>query len=85
LGMSDIPMCRGGFASADKPSKEPSKQTHCPICSGFAALQFAVEGSAGTVLALAELGSPTFDSTEHHLAPASARAPQSRGPPSLLG
>jgi hypothetical protein len=84
LGTSAIPMCRGGLGRADQPTKEPSKPTHCPICSGYAALHFAVEGSAGAVLALSELGSLTFDSTEDRLAPVLARAPQSRGPPSLL-
>jgi hypothetical protein len=84
LGTDAIPMCRGGLGRADQPTKEPSKPTHCPICSGYAALHFAVEGSAGAVLALSELGSLTFDSTEDHLAPALARVPQSRGPPSLL-
>ena len=72
----------GGSDRADQPAKEPSKQTHCPICSGYAALQFAVEGSAGAVLALPELGSLTFDSSQDHLAPALVHVPQSCGPPS---
>ena len=84
LGTSAIPICRGGLGRTDQPTREPSKQTHCPICSGYAALQFALEGSGVALPLPPEPGSVLFDRTDDNLIVAPAPAPQSRGPPSLL-
>jgi hypothetical protein len=85
LGTSANPICHGDSTPAGEPSKDssPSKQTHCPICSGFAALQFALAGSAMALLVQPESGSALLDGTGDHLTDALVHAPQSRGPPLL--
>jgi hypothetical protein len=59
----------------------PAKKTHCPICSGFAALQLALAGGAIDVVAPSELRDTARHCTHEDLASINLRAPQSRGPP----
>ena len=85
-GLSEPPCHQNATAEPGRDTKapEPSKpRTHCPICSGFAALQLAVADTAIAMHALPELGSTHFAGTDHRLADALVLAPQIRGPPSL--
>ena len=83
LGTSTMPLCHGEAIPAGEPSKNsrPSKQTHCPICSGFAALQLAVAGAAVVVAAPPDASIVLADGTQDHLTDTLLHAPQSRGPP----
>jgi hypothetical protein len=84
LAGRDVPMCHRDAATPVDPAKpeQPTKQTHCPICNGFAALQFAV---AGTPIALPlppQVTGKHALGSEDHLTDALVLAAQSRGPPS---
>ena len=59
----------------------PANKTHCPICSGFAALQLTLVGAAIDVVAPPEAGDSVRHCTRDDLASIFLRAPQSRGPP----
>jgi hypothetical protein len=82
LAANPVPICHTEAPGDPAKPAQPAKQTHCPICSGFAALQFAL-ASASIEL---PLPSPTSGKhafgTDDHLADALVQAPQSRGPPS---
>ncbi len=83
LATSTIPICHRDAAPISNPAKpeQPAKQTHCPICNGFAALQFALAGAPiSLVLPPRPSGKLSFG-TEDHLADALVQAAQSRGPP----
>jgi hypothetical protein len=83
LGTSAIPLCHGEATPASDPAKNsrPSKQTHCPICSGFAALQLAAAGATVVVATPPAATIVLADGTQDHLTDALRHAPQSRGPP----
>jgi hypothetical protein len=61
---------------------EPSKQrTHCPICSGFAALHLAMQPPTNALAVTVDAGALLLPAAEDDLADAAVPAPQSRGPP----
>ena len=79
---STVPICHTEAPGDPAKPAQPAKQTHCPICNGFAALQFTLAGaSIALVLPTQTSGKHVFG-TEDHLADAVVRAAQSRGPPS---
>jgi hypothetical protein len=86
LALGATPICHGDAAPSTVPSKgpHPAKPTHCPICNGFAALQFALAGTATAMVLPPESGSAATAGSEDHLADALVPAPQSRGPPFRL-
>lgn len=59
----------------------PSNKSHCPICSGFAALQLTLAGAAIDVATPPEAGSILPHCRLGDLASIKLPAPQSRGPP----
>ena len=59
----------------------PAGKTHCPICTGFAALPLALASPAIALPAPPELGAARFNVTQRHLAALPVPAPQSRAPP----
>jgi hypothetical protein len=75
------PMCRS--TPADSQQKPGAPKTHCPICSGFAALQFALAGAWIAVVLPTDASVVHPDGTQDHLTAIAVRAPQSRGPPLL--
>jgi len=83
-GIFAAPMCHSEAAAANP---EPAKgkpagpKTHCPICSGFAAFQLALAGTAIAVLVPPDTSAVLLDGTRDHLASITLRTPQSRGPP----
>jgi hypothetical protein len=85
LGTSAMPLCHGDSTPAGEPSKNssPSKQTHCPICSGFAALQFALANPGIVAVVSPEAGDVVTGIAQDNLTAATVPAPQSRGPPFL--
>jgi hypothetical protein len=77
-----VPICHAEAPGDPSKPAQPTKQTHCPICNGFAALQFAV---AGTPIALPlppQVTGKHALGSEDHLTDALVLAAQSRGPPS---
>ncbi len=76
------PMCHS--TPADSQQKPGAPKTHCPICSGFAALHFALAGAWITIAVPTTAGAVLADGTQEHLTAIAVRTPQSRGPPSLL-
>ncbi len=88
--ISAATLCHNVSAAPNsEPSKgaKPASKTHCPICSGFAALQLALAGAAMPMLVPPESGSALFDGTDDHLADApGARAakPRPSPPPHLI-
>lgn len=77
------PMCHS-ISAADSQQKPGTPKTHCPICGGFAALQFALAGAWIAVVLPTDTGAVLADGTQAHLTAIAVRAPQSRGPPPLL-
>jgi hypothetical protein len=59
----------------------PANKTHCPICSGFAALHLTLSGAAIDIVTPPEAGDSVRHCTHDDLASIYLRAPQSRGPP----
>ena len=79
---STVPICHTDVPGDPAKPAQPAKQTHCPICNGFAALQFALAGAPIALpLPPQVAGKHTFGS-EDHLTDALVLAAQSRGPPS---
>ncbi len=78
---STVPICHTEAPGDPAKPGQPAKQTHCPICSGFAALQFALAGSPIALILPAQISGKHAFGTEDNLAEAAVRAPQSRGPP----
>ncbi len=76
-----VPICHAEPLGNPAKPAQPAKQTHCPICNGFAALQLAL-ASAPIALPLPPhvTGKHVFGS-EDHLTDALVLAAQSRGPP----
>ena len=75
--------CHKVAVSDPAPGTKPSKRSHCPICSGFAALQLAVAGTVAIIPAGPEATLPTAILAEHDLADVPLSAPHNRGPPLL--
>jgi hypothetical protein len=82
-GLSEPPCHQGaGMAIPGAKAPEPSKQrTHCPICSGFAALHLAVSPPTNALAVTVDAGALLPPAAEDDLADAAVPAPQSRGPP----
>lgn len=83
-GLSEPPCHQSAAAMAGQGTKapEPSKQrTHCPICSGFAALHLAVQPPTNALAVTVDAGALLLPAAEDDLADAAVPAPQSRGPP----
>jgi hypothetical protein len=59
----------------------PTGKTHCPICTGFAALHLTLASPAIALPAPPELGAARFNAAQRHLAALPVPAPQSRAPP----
>jgi hypothetical protein len=76
------PMCHS--TTTDGQQKPGAPKTHCPICSGFAALQFALAGAWVTLAVPTSSSAVLADGTQEHLTAIAVRAPQSRGPPPPL-
>jgi hypothetical protein len=84
LGLTAELPCHNVSASPHgEPSKgsAPSNKTHCPICSGFAALQLTLAGAAIDAVTPPEAGSILRDWTLGDLASIELPTPKSRGPP----
>jgi hypothetical protein len=80
---AELPCHNFSAAPNGEPSKgsAPANKTHCPICSGFAALQLTLAGAGIYVVTPPEAGSFVHHCTHDDLASIKLRAPQSRGPP----
>ncbi len=78
------PICHSQAPGDRGKPAQPAKQTHCPICSGFAALQFALAGASVALVLPLQAGDKYAFGTEGHVADASVQSPQSRGPPSSV-
>ena len=83
LGMSALAPCHREAAPPGDTSKpsQPAKQTHCPICNGFAALPIAMGGPVMALIAPPAAPGTLVHGIEDQFAGALVRAPQSRGPP----
>jgi hypothetical protein len=85
LGITSAAPCHDASAATkNKQSSKgsaPSNKSHCPICSGFAALQLTLAGAAIDVVTPPEAGDILHQCTLEQLAGTKLRAPQSRGPP----
>ena len=85
LGITSAAPCHDASAATknEQSSKgsAPSNKSHCPICSGFAALQLTLAGAAIDAVTPPEAGSFVHHCTHDDLASIKLRAPQSRGPP----
>jgi hypothetical protein len=84
LGITaELPCHNFSAAPNGEPSKgsTPANKTHCPICSGFAALQLTLAGAAIDTVTSPEAGDIPHQCTLEQLAGIRLRAPQSRGPP----
>src|SRR5262249_27645890 len=66
LAASTVPICHTEAPGDPAKPAQPAKQTHCPICSGFAALQFAL-ASASIALPLPSQvsGKHAFGAADH--------------------
>ena len=84
LGKSFEPPCHQASAAGDDAkTPQPAKpRTHCPICNGFAAFHFAAPAPATFLLASPAVRAVIPHMVEGSLVGVTARAPQSRGPPS---
>jgi hypothetical protein len=61
---------------------QPAKpKSHCPICNGFAALQFALASTATFAVAPPDMGTIVHHVGYVQLVSVALRAPQNRGPP----
>jgi hypothetical protein len=83
VGTSIIPICHREATGEPAKPAQPTKQTHCPICNGFAAPQLALTSPPISLSLPTELVGKLLHSTEADLAEASGLTPHNRGPPSL--
>jgi hypothetical protein len=81
IAASTAPICHTEASGDPAKPAQPAKQTHCPICSGFAALQFALAGASVALPLPPQASGKHTLGTEDHLADALVQAAQSRGPP----
>jgi hypothetical protein len=81
LSTSAVPICHTEAPGDPAKPAQPTKQTHCPICNGFAALQFALAGASIALVLPAQPSGKHAFGAEDHLADAVVQAAQSRGPP----
>jgi hypothetical protein len=83
LGKSFEPPCHQVSAAGDngKTPKPAKPRTHCPICNGFAAFQFAAPALASFQFDRAILHAALPRLVDDGLVGLTARAPQNRGPP----
>jgi len=89
LALVAEPPCHSVAGAPGDPRSEttkgshPAGKTHCPICTGFAALHLALASAAIALPAPPELGAARFDAAQRHVAALPIPAPQSRAPPPL--
>jgi hypothetical protein len=78
------PPCHQASAAGDNAkTPQPAKpRTHCPICNGFAAFHFAAPAPSSALLVSPAVHTTIPHMVEDGLVGVTARAPQSRGPPS---
>jgi hypothetical protein len=81
--ISAEPPCHSASAPGGENSKgsKPANKTHCPICSGFAALHLAVVCAAVAAAAPPDASLVLADGAQDDLADALVRAPKNRSPP----
>jgi Protein of unknown function (DUF2946) len=79
---STIPICHSEAPSDPAKPAHPAKQTHCPICNGFAALQFALAGVSIALPLPPQVSGKHSFGADDHLAEALVQAARSRAPPS---
>ena len=77
-----IPMCHADTSADAASPGQKQKRTHCPICTGFAALQFAVSGSTVALLPPVSEATRLLSASDESLVDALVPTAQSRGPPS---
>lgn len=78
-----VPICHAEAPGDPAKPAQPAKQTHCPICNGFAALQLAVAGMPIALPLPPQTSGKHGFGSEAHLTDALVLKAQSRGPPSL--
>ena len=77
------PLCHSEAGGETKhlPTKP---QTHCPICTGYAAISFAISSPATLAISVPTASRLTFEQVQDNV-PSSARlAPLNRGPPAFV-
>ena len=77
-----VPICHTEAPSDPAKPAQTAKQTHCPICNGFAALQLALVSAPLSLPLRTVLASRFSPGIEDHLTEALVLAPHNRGPPS---
>ena len=82
-GTPTIPSCHREATGEPAKPAQPVKQTHCPICSGLAALQLALTSPPVPLPLPPQFVGKFLHGTETNLAEASVLPPHNRGPPSL--
>ncbi len=84
LGAAAAPLCHGASSENDANGKggKPANKTHCPICSGFAALHLASVTAAISLRVPLDPADELARVKDDRHAAAALHAPQSRGPPS---
>ncbi len=85
LALVAEPPCHSVAGAPGETTKgsHPAGKTHCPICTGFAALHLALASAAIALPAPPELGAARFDAAQQHVAVLPIAAPHSRAPPPL--
>lgn len=86
IAVAEAPCHEPTVAAESEPSKNSKPagpKTHCPICSGFAALQFALANPGIVAVVPPEAGDVVAGIAQDNLTAAIVPAPQSRGPPHL--
>ncbi|HMK40316.1 MAG TPA: DUF2946 family protein [Methyloceanibacter sp.] len=79
---STVPICHTEAPGDPAKPAQPAKQTHCPICNGFAALQFALAGTSIAPVLPPQISGKHAFGTDDHLGDAVVQSAQSRAPPS---
>ena len=83
LGKSFEPPCHQASAVDNAKTPQPAKpRTHCPICNGFAVFHFAAPTLASALFDRTAVHAAVLHVVEDGPVGLTARAPQSRGPPS---
>ena len=72
-----------GTRSETTKGSQPAGKTHCPICTGFAALHLALAATAIALPAPSGPGAARVFAPQQHLVALPVPAPQSRAPPPL--
>jgi hypothetical protein len=75
------PNCHSSGPQGSKGSLPAKPLSQCPICKGFAALQFALSGTTSLAFIPSAITDFTTQSAEDSLSARLIQAPQNRGPP----